>query len=265
MSELDAIRRLAARFPAVGDDAAVLDGGLLAAADAIVARVDFYDDTPMADIGWRVVTVNASDIAAMGGRPTAFLLTLVGIADRDLDALLDGVAEACTAYGCELVGGDLSGVPEVGDPLVVSGAILGTTDGRPAVLRSGASAGDAIWVSGPLGASAVSEYRRRPTARVDVGAAIAQLGATAMIDLSDGLGLDLSRLLDASGVGADVDPGLVPRARGADEPDAWNGGDDYELLFTLPDGVAGPGARIGTIVADASQRPLVDGGYVHSL
>ena len=243
MGELDAIRRLRARWPAIGDDAAVLPGGLLVAADAVVAGVDFTASTPLADVGWRAVVVNVSDIAAMGGRPEAVLVTVVG-PDVDLGALYEGIDEACETHGCEVVGGDLSG----GSELVVAVTILGRAD-RP-LRRSGARPGDLLYVTGPLGHGAASGYTERPVALVGRG-----LGATAMIDVSDGLAIDLWRLCDESGVGAVVDD--VPVAAGATEEQAWTGGDDYELLFTGPPGL--DGTVIGRITDDVSQRPAPAG------
>src|SRR5688572_8304264 len=109
MGEFDAIERLRARWPAIGDDAAVLSDGLLATTDVLVAGVDFTDATPMADIGWRAVVVNVSDVAAMGGQPESMLVTIVGPPSTDIDAIYEGIDEACASYGCEVVGGDLSG------------------------------------------------------------------------------------------------------------------------------------------------------------
>jgi thiamine-monophosphate kinase len=258
VGERDAIRRFAARYPYVGDDCAVVSDRLLLASDAVVEGVDFRPGTPLADVGWRAVAVNVSDVAAMGGVPDALLVTVVGPPSTDLDALYAGVDEACAAYGCVVVGGDLSN----GTELVVSIAITGRAE-RP-VLRSGAEAGDGLWVSGPLGGAAASGYTRRPMPPAALGPQLALLGATAMIDVSDGLGVDLAHLLDASGVGAEVGAGAVPVADGATEEQAWTGGDDYALLFTLPAGVVAPDGcvRIGTIVADVASRPpaAVDGG-----
>lgn len=251
MSERDAIRRFAARYPKVGDDAAVLDDGLLAAADVIVEGIDFLADTPRADVGWRAVAVNVSDIAAMGGRTQAVLVSVVGPPSTDLAALYVGIDEACEAYACEVVGGDLSN----GREMAVAVTALGRCDeGAGPVLRSGAQVGDVVWVSGPLGGAAARGYGDRPRPRADLGPLLARLGATAMIDVSDGLAQDLAHLCEASGVGAELE--LVPVAAGATEGQALSGGDDYELLFTLPAGVDAPGCiRIGTIVADVASRP----------
>ena len=255
MSEFDAIRRFAERYPKVGDDAAVLDGGLLAAADVIVEGIDFLSDTPRQEVGWRAITVNVSDIAAMGGRTQSVLVSVVGPESTDLGALYEGIDEACAAYGCEVVGGDLSN----GRELTVAVTVLGRCDdGIEPVLRSGARVGDAVWVTGTLGGAAAAAYDVRPRARADLGPLLAALGATAMIDVSDGLAQDLTHICEASGVGVSLD--VIPVADGATEEQALTGGDDYELLFTLAEGVDAPGClQIGTIVADTAFRPTAPG------
>ena len=251
MGEFDAIRRFAERYPLVGDDAAVVGEGLLLASDAIVEGVDFPPGAPAADVGWRAVAVNVSDIAAMGGTPDALLVNVVGPPPTDLDGLYVGVDEACAAFGCTVIGGDLSNGPV----LVVSVAITGSAD-RP-VLRSGARPGDRLWVSGPLGGAAASGYRDRPQPPAALGPQLAVLGATSMIDVSDGLAADLCHVLDASGVGAEVADDGIPVAHGANPYQALTGGDDYELLFTLPPKVKAPRGciPIGVIVKDATTRP----------
>ena len=264
MGEFEAIRRIAARFASpppgevwIGDDCAVLADGLLVAADVVVEGVHFAAPTRPADVGWKAVAVNVSDVAAMGGRPTHLVVTVAAPPGTDVDALYDGIEEGAEAFRCPVVGGDLSASPV----LAVSVTVLGTTDGRPPVLRSGARVGDAVWVTGPLGGGAASSYLRRPAPRVTEGIAAARAGATAMIDVSDGLGADLGHLLDASGVGADIADGAVPVARGATLAQAMGGGEDYELVFTGPDaaGAAAGAVRIGVIVADRGVRPPASG------
>lgn len=245
----------------VGDDAAVLPpphGWLLCAADTLVEGV--HADlrlTSAADLGWKALAVNVSDLAAMGGRPLHALVTVVVPQGRgqDLDGLYEGLEEAASAFGCPIVGGDLSG----GATLVVTVAVNGTVDdGGPApVLRSGAMPGHHLFVTGPLGAAAAGlrglrervatagtkrhsaevpndRTHRRPMPRMAQGSAARLAGATAMIDLSDGLAMDLRRLGDASGVGVALDD--VPIAPGATLAEAILGGDDYELLIAVPDG-----------------------------
>ncbi|MDQ1402405.1 MAG: thiamine-monophosphate kinase [Actinomycetota bacterium] len=254
---IDRIRRLFPDPPAgevwIGDDAAVLPGGLLVAADALVYGRHVLPDAPLDDLGWKAIATNASDIAAMGGRPTHCLVTVAGPADTNLDLLYAGIAEATAVYGCPVVGGDLVNASE----LTVSVTVLGTTDGRAPVLRSGARPGDLIYVTGPLGGAAASGYRVRPVARVAEGIAAAVAGATAMIDVSDGLFADLNHLLEASGVGVGLAP--IPIAPGATAEQAMGGGDDYELVFAAPAHAEVAGIRIGRCTDDVSQRPTSTG------
>jgi thiamine-monophosphate kinase len=281
-----------------GDDAAVVSvgppGRLLLAIDLVVQGVHVdLQLASLADMGWKAISVNASDIAAMGGRPLHVVAGVAAPPSTDLDAITEGMAEACGAYGIALVGGDLTG----GRDVVISVAITGTCDDRQPVLRSGARAGDLIWVTGPLGASAaglrllqrpgglaggdegaaacVAAYRR-PVARIAEGMAAATAGATAMIDVSDGLSRDLDHIARQSGVGVRLES--VPVFDGATPSDALGGGEDYELVFTAPADAAvaavflaaglGAPVRIGTCSDDAEERslagePLVLTGWEH--
>lgn len=275
--ELRLVHELMARFGTgdgretwLGDDAAVVDppvGPLLLAVDPVVAGVHFDASVAAADVGWNAVARNMSDLAAMGGRPLHALVSLVvpRPCPWPIDEVVDGIAAAAKAFGCRVVGGDTSSGPA----LVVTVAVTGTVDGTP-VLRSGARAGDHVLLSGPLG-----KQPGRIQPRLGAGAAAGRGGATAMIDLSDGLPLDLRRLASASGVGVElVDP--LPVAVGG----RWDDGDCYELLFTGPDpdalaaafrdaGLAPP-LVIGRCCLDPSRlllgdRPLPEGGWAHDL
>ena len=275
--ELAFLERLARRLPEIGDDAAVVrppDGPLLLAADALVEGVHAdLSVTTAADLGWKALAVNVSDIAAMGGRPLHALVTVVVPPGRgaDLEALYDGLLEASAAFECTVVGGDLSSGPA----LTVSVAVTGTVDdgGPGPVRRSGARPGDVLWVTGPLGAAARDLSRRpagrahaRPQPRLEAGTAARRAGATAMLDLSDGLALDLRRLATASAVGVVVDE--LPVAEGATLEQALAGGDDYELLAASPVPLAG-WHRLGRCTADPGERrlgeaPLPEGGWSHA-
>lgn len=276
----------------IGDDAAYLRWpatGVLAAADAMVDGVHFDRAlSTLADVGWKAVTVNVSDIGAMGGRTTDLLITVAGASPDEIAEIYEGVAGACARYGCRVVGGDLSSSPT----LVISVTALGSCDGSP-VSRSGARPGDAVVVTGPLGAAAAelgawradptptraraARNHRRPIARDDMGRAAAAAGATAMIDVSDGFAADLFHILDESASGVELTH--VPVADGAAEADAIGGGDDYELIVVGPDGdalaeaIAGAGgspAVVGRIHGDAEVRtiagtPLEAAGWSHPL
>jgi thiamine-monophosphate kinase len=264
----------------IGDDAAVVaapQDGLLLAADLVVAGVHVdLDLVGIDDMGWKAMSVNVSDLAAMAGRPRHALVSVAGPASTDLDALFGGLADAARHYSCPVVGGDLANA----GVLVVSVAVTGTTEGRPAVLRSGARPGDALLVTGPLGASAaglealrsrrsggppgLGAAYRRPQACVEEGQAARLGGATAMIDVSDGLGIDLDRLAVASGVGLVIAD--VPVAEGASPEQALAGGEDYELVFSAPDPEAVAAAfreaelrapiLLGSCTADPGERRI---------
>ncbi len=250
----------------VGDDAAVIRVArdkMLFATDAIVENVDFdLAYASGADIGYRALAVNASDMAAMGGFPFHAVVTVGLRPDMELAtfaSVLDGLADAATEMRIAVVGGDISRASE----LWVSVAMTGATDGDP-VLRTGARVGDAICVTGSLGGSAgglfalqkeirgrdhaIDEMIRRhlrPRPRIKEGLRLASLGATSMIDVSDGFALDLWRLLTASQVGCIVEPATIPRDPGLEELEmmvadspapldlALAGGEDFELLFTI--------------------------------
>jgi len=273
----------------IGDDAAVVRIGpwCLLAADTVVAGV--HADLTLSgldDLGWKAVAVNVSDIAAMGGTPAHLLVTVAGPPGTDLDLLYRGIGDAAQRWGCPVVGRDLVNAPV----LVVTVAITGSLPGPP-ILRSGARAGDGIWVTGPLGLAAAglralkergkgatgaaADAHRRPRPSVPAGLAARAAGASAMIDISDGLAADLGHLADASGVGLDLD--AVPTAAGANQDDALTGGEDYVLAFTAADDGAVLTAfaalsrpiRIGTCLPDSGAR-LVLGrpfpsrrGWVH--
>jgi thiamine-monophosphate kinase len=286
--EFRAIERLRKLLPGpagretwIGDDAAMVvppSRGLLLTTDALVAGVHAdLSLTTLEDLGWKAMSVNVSDVAAMGGEPLCALVTVAGPPSTDLELLYTGVAEAVDAYGCPVVGGDLAGA----DQLVVSVTVAGDTGPGPPVLRSGASPGDRLFITGPLGASAAGlrflragrgkeapelvEAHRRPRARVKEGRAAALAGATAMIDVSDGLAADVHHLADASEVGVVLD--AVPVADGATFDEALGGGEDYELVFAAPDdpevelafraaGLRAP-LPIGRCTDDPSQRLLL--------
>jgi thiamine-monophosphate kinase len=277
-----------------GDDAAVLRpaaGDLLFTTDVLVEGVDFsWSWCSGRDVGWKAMAVNASDIAAMGGRPGHALATLALPATTSValvDDIVVGLVESAAAAGVDLVGGDISSARE----LSLGVALLGVAGPHGAVTRSGARVGDALCVTGHLGGAAgglaalregllsgdapglrrLAARQRRPRARTQEGPLLAALGATSMIDVSDGLLLDLLRLMTASGHGCRVDPGLMPldpdlsEIAGVLVPEedlvsfAAGGGEDFELLFTIdPTRVAAARAEL-TEHAQVTQIGVVTG------
>ena len=276
--ERAAVERLRRRLPGpppgevwIGDDAAVLErpeGRLVVTTDLTVAGV--HGDLGyigLDDFGWRALARAVSDVAAMGARPLGAVVAVAAPPETDIDALYDGIAAAAEAHRCPVVGGDLSAATE----LVVAVTVHGHLGDGPAVLRSGAQPGDALVVTGPLGGAAAGlralfaggphgvtedgtvSAHRRPRARVSEGEEARRAGATAMIDVSDGLLLDLTRLADASGVGFALE--TVPVFEGATLEDALGGGDDYELVIAHPDGAA-----LKAAFTDVGLRPPFDMG-----
>jgi thiamine-monophosphate kinase len=251
-----------------GDDAAVVtapDGRVVASTDLLIERNHFRRDWSSAhDVGRKAAAQNLADIAAMGARPTALLVGLG--APPDLPAiwaleLADGLRDEGEPLGVSVVGGDIVR----SDQIVIAVTALGDLDGRAPVTRAGAQAGDVVAVCGRLGWAAAGlavlsrgfrsprvlvDAHRRPEVPYDAGIEAAELGATAMCDVSDGLLADLGRVAAASGVSIDVDPDAldvpaefqdVGRALGADPLD-WilAGGEDHALVATFPAAAALP-------------------------
>jgi thiamine-monophosphate kinase len=323
---IETIRKiLSAEVPEVrlgpGDDAALVRMGPhlgVLTTDAMVEGIHFeLGLIAPRDLGYKALTVNVSDVAAMGGSPR-FGLVAVGL-PPDTQAswvveLFGGLREAADEYAMTIVGGDLSRSPGV----FVSVAVTGEVAEGSAVTRSGARSGDRLVVTGRLGAAAgglrlskapsgevgsalsadwghdLLNAHFRPVARVGEGQTLARAGATAMMDISDGLTKDLARLCRASGVGAVLTPALVPVAPALDQLKgflpidplalALEGGEDFELLAALPPAAVEatvtmlrerfgtPLSEIGevrmeeglvAVEPDGSERPLEPGGWDH--
>lgn len=242
----------------IGDDAAVIGGGLVASTDMLVAGVHFdMQHMSPADIGHRAAAASLSDMAAMGAEPVC-LLAAIGVPEgfAAMPELAAGMAE----HGVAVVGGDLSRSPV----LVMSVTAIGRAE-RP-VLRSGGRPGDLLVVTGTLGGQAVSGYRDRVTPRLAEGRALAGV-ATAMLDISDGIATDIRRLAAASGTGAVVELERLPRAPGATVEQAAAGGEDYELLAAVPAGVAMPVAVtvVGRLTGDGNVALVDADGNAQSL
>jgi thiamine-monophosphate kinase len=251
-----------------GDDAALVsaaDGRVLASCDVLVDGRHFRTDWATAlDIGHRAAAANLADIAAMGGVPTALLVSLCLPREHDprwAEQLADGLAAECETVGAAVVGGDLS----ASTVITVAVTALGDLQGRPAVQRSGARPGDVVAMAGRIGQAAAGytvlsrgfrspkvlvEAYRRPAVPYWAGPAAAELGATSMIDVSDGLLADVGHVADASRVGIDIrrdafeptQPMVdAAKALGVD-PYVWmlTGGDDHPLVATFPPTVSLP-------------------------
>lgn len=276
-----------------GDDAAVIaaaDGRVVATVDTLVHGPDFRLAWSSAyDLGYKAAAVNLADVAAMGATPTALLVALAMPDATRLSfvtGLADGLRAACRdlAPGCRVEGGDLT----VSDTLTIAVTALGALAGRNPVLRSGARPGDVVAVAGELGRAArglrllfdrfrdasgspvpVDERllgtaerddlaaQLRPAPPIALGPAAADAGATAMMDVSDGLVLDATRLAEASGVTISIESASL----GEDVADALAGGEDHALLATFPAGRALPQGfrRIGAVQQRDVHAVLVDG------
>lgn len=288
-----------------GDDAAVLatSGSVIASTDSMVRGRDWRDDWSTGhDVGVKLVAQNVADIAAMGGVTTGLLVSLMADPETELawvTSFAAGVAEAAQDAGTPVVGGDLSSAPE--GVVVVSITALGDLQGREPVLRSGARPGDLVAVCGSLGwsgaglamyAAGLAEpvlsrdssdrdkslsvlrwFHRTPRPPWESGPVASRAGATAMIDLSDGLVRDAGRLATASQVTFALDQVLLrehflcpPVTDVLDEEEAWrqvlSGGEEHSLLATFPEGVVpddekAPWVVIGRCVAPGPNGPTV--------
>jgi thiamine-monophosphate kinase len=278
-SEEKLIGRVIRKFPrgvggsnvGIGDDAAAVRAkpgtDWIVTTDAFLENVHFLRKIhPPKSIGYKALARAASDLAAMGARPRFFLLTLAlpgACAGRWLDELLSGMAKAARRFGLALIGGDTTKYPLV----LIDLTVIGESNSGHAVLRSGARSGDVIWVSGRLGEAELGlrliqqrPYRTKrpsgllkkhlyPEPRLALGQWLAERKwATAMIDTSDGLSTDLGHICNASGVGAKVYEDKLPLVKVSADLQRLgfdplrlgiDGGEDYELLFTVPNRLAG--------------------------
>lgn len=253
---------------AIGDDCAVVrvgDERMLLACDMLVEGRHFIRDhvTPV-DLGYKALAVNVSDVAAMGGTPLHAVLALSFPPDAGIafvEGIAEGVAQAAARFGVSVVGGDTT----AGDAIVLDVTVTGVLPTGRAVTRGGARPGDLLCVTGSLGASdgglrvllaertatrtlppgaeALVLRHRRPEPRLAAGVAAARAGATAMIDISDGLLADVGHIARRSGVAIDIELAEVPLAPGLAEvaevlgfdaaDSAVRGGEDYELALTV--------------------------------
>lgn len=298
-TEFEFIRNIKEKYDLkrIGDDCAVLPKDsktdFVITADMLVEDIDFrLPWTTAALLGAKSLAVSLSDIAAMGATPKWAMLS-IGVPKRVWGAFVDQFYEGWTAlakhHKVELIGGDVSRTP---DKIVIDSIVAGEVPKGKAIMRSGASPGDSIFVTGSLGSAAAgllllesgiryskaSKKRKelitrqlRPMPRVEAGKYLMKRDlATAMIDISDGLGADLRHLCDASGVGARIDSKAIPYDDNLDaiQPlgarDVGFGGEDFELLFTSPrkkiSSLKLPAmTRIGEVTANVGIVELVSG------
>ena len=272
----------------IGDDAAVMSvptgARLVSCIDTLVQGRHFSADWDEVNqlafqIGYKAVAVNVSDIAAMGAAAHSILLALALperlVNETWLTEFAKGLFHACQLFGVTLIGGDTTR----SDNLVLSVSAQGfLAADTPAVYRSGAQVGDKVYISGVLGDAAyalqhpdssqgiaLAHRLHMPTPRITLGAALAKVGATAMIDISDGLYQDLGHICEQSGVGIRLDLEQLPTSQALASVDISErllcqlaGGDDYELAFTLPADIEPP-------VNDISDTPVTCIGEVIAL
>jgi thiamine-monophosphate kinase len=287
MRETDIIRRLS-RLPqhynravieGIGDDCAVVrpaaNSNLVFTTDFVLEDRHFtlHTHKPQA-VGHKALARSLSDLAAMGSDPVFCLVSLAlpaSLTGKWLDSFYKGLLALAKEHKITLAGGDLSRF----DKVIVDVMCCGRVPEGAALLRSGAKPGDSIYVTGVLGAAAASNWRRAPEPRVYAGRKLRKL-ASACIDLSDGLSLDLDRLCIESQVGAELLSEHIPVAPKATMEQALHGGEDYELLFTAAPGVGIPQqigslpvTRIGAVTSRKKRpvllngRPLVPAGFDH--
>lgn len=225
-----------------GDDCAVLDLSpalpqvLLLKTDAIACGVHFLPTSPAREVGRKAAGRVISDIAAMGGMPTQFLVTIALAPETRLEwveQLYLGIRDQLIPCGAALAGGETLSLP-AGAPAVISVAGLGLADRAAVVTRGGACVGDGIWVTGRLGGSLAGKHLQFTPRWREAQWLIEHLKPRAMMDLSDGLGKDLPRLAAASKVGYRLDMDHIPCTPGSTVDQAISDGEDYELLLVLP-------------------------------
>lgn len=242
----------------IGDDTAVLksekDWWLLLACDTLVEGIHFAKKTSAYGVGWKAMGCNLSDIAAMGGIPLFAVVSLAcpaGTSVREIDAMYAGMMDLAKRFDVSIVGGD---TVEQSGGLCITVAILGKVEKNRHIARSGARPGDAICVTGSLGGSLFGKHLAF-TPRVEEARALAKhCPPSAMIDISDGLASDLLKLLEASRVSAEISEEAIPVSHDAVEAAKREGmppaehalqdGEDFELLFTLPDDKVGKCLRL---------------------
>lgn len=244
LSELDLIQMISRKIGTnpsivrgIGDDSAVLkytkDKYQLFTCDMLIEGTDFFPHTASRDIGHKALACSLSDIAAMGGKPKYALISL-GLPSKQTKEFINGFYKGALAlagkFNTIIVGGDLSS----SEKIIVDVSMIGEVVKKNLTLRSGAKPGDMILVSGPLGGSLYGRHLKFTPRLKEAHYLVSNYQISAMLDISDGLSLDLLRLTLASSVGAIIYAELIPVSDEAHSlAEALNMGEDYELLFTL--------------------------------
>jgi len=221
----------------IGDDAAVLewtkDKYLLATADMLIEDRHFKRSAPPEKIGWKALCCGVSDIAAMGGEPRWALVSCgfpKGLTVKYVDKIYDGIKKAAGKFGVNIIGGDTN----ASEKIILDITVLGEVKKENMVLRSGAKAGDFIFVTGGLGGSIRGKHLDFTPRLKESRILVKNFRINSMIDISDGLSSDLNHILEESRVGAVIYESLIPKSRSARTVEhALSDGEDFELLFTM--------------------------------
>ena len=251
-----------------GDDCAVVrtvGNFQLLKSDCVIEGIHFLPDTDPVWVGWKAMCRSISDVASMGGLPLDALVTVAIRSDADfewLKKLYKGLRKAASVYRVNLVGGETAKSP---GPVFLSVSLTGTAENGKYVSRSGGKRGDWLFVTGKLGGSIGGKHLRFSPRVKEARWLVSRFPIHAMMDLSDGLGSDLPRLAAASGLGFEVDLGDLPLSKGCSAENALRDGEDYELLFAVPQGIK---SRLQTAWTKAFPRlqltavgRLVDSGH----
>lgn len=248
-----------------GDDMAMAEVNgrmLLAAVDQVVSGRHFDHGTSPELIGRKSITRSLSDVAAMAARPVAALAAATlppDFGQNNAIRLFDAMKETATGYGCPLIGGDIAIGADPGSKLVCAVTMLAEPGPAGAVQRRGAQVGDSVYVTGMLGGSRSGRHLTFEPRLAEALELAGTLGEHlhAMIDISDGLGLDASRVAERSGVRIELDADRLPCADGCDWRAALGDGEDYELCFAASGAVP---SRLGTTPVTAVGRVVKAGG-----
>jgi thiamine-monophosphate kinase len=275
-------KTVARRAAGAGDDCAVVENRasrdlLVLKTDCIVEGVHFFPGANPLDVGWKAMMRPLSDFAATSAVPQFALVTLIAAGEIDLTwikNLYRGLRGAAERFKVTIVGGETSSTR---GPIVVSVSVVGFVEKRRCVSRRGGNAGDDLFVTGRLGGATKRRHLQFVPRIAESRWLTKNFSIHAMMDLSDGLGVDLPRLARASKVGFKIELEDLPLSRGATIDDAISEGEDYELLFAISPGQAKkvekewrkkftklPLTRIGSLVPQSAIRnPQLPGGYVH--